>query len=268
VYGVPFGSSWDAMAWCIVNSIITDIANKTIAWANRGFQGKPAFLQNPDRFFQGLADREAATFLQNLAYDTTGLNICQPFRIELAIGVSQAYGDTYNNINGGGAIGGMGSYNSYSRRASCSMNQMLTNLQNFGSNNVRFVTTNGLPVKGYTGYWTAFRASSQPRNNVWGSYMAANDYLYAQIKSRQNTARFELGLNKGWLNFKKCEDEKDPNSCNTYTPGSLIQSSLEKSLGLGKDRLVAVQKFDQVITAVVNSLIRVALNKVLESVQK
>jgi hypothetical protein len=268
IFGVPFGSSWDAMAWCIVNSIITDIANKTIAWANSGFNGKPAFLQNPERFFQGLADREAATFLQNLAYDTTGLNICQPFRIQLAIGLSEAYGGTYNNINRGGAVGGNGMISAYGRRASCTMNQMVQNIQNFGANNIQVGTTRSSNLNNYNGYWSAYQASTHPRNNIWGSYMMANDYMYARIKSQQNTAKFELGLNQGWLNFKKCDDPNNQDSCDIYTPGTLVQSSLEKSLGIPKDRLVAVQKFDQVITAIVNNLIKVALDKALESTQK
>ncbi len=267
IFGVPFGSSWDAMAWCIVNSIITDIANKTIEWANNGFSGKPAFLQNPDRFFQGLADNAASTFLQELAYGATGLNICEPFRIQVAIGLSETYGNSYNNINGGGAVGS-GVSGAYGRRASCTMSQITQNFQNFGTNNIRVGTTRSGNLNQYRGYWSAYQASTDPRNNAWGSYMMANDYMYARIKSQQNTARFELGLNKGWLNFKKCDDPANPESCDTYTPGSLIQHSLEKSLDIPKDRLVAVQKFDQVITAIVNNLIKIALDKVLESVQE
>lgn len=261
VFGIPFGSSWDAMAWCIVNSIITDVANKTIEWANSGFSGKPAFLENPDRFFQGLADREAAGFLTELAYGATGVNLCEPFRVEIALALSQSYGDSYSNINRGGAVGTGGALGAYGKRAACSIDDIYQNLQNFSSNNVSVGARN-------TGYWTAFNATTKRQNNAWGSYMFASDYLNARVQAQQNTARFELGLNRGWLNFKKCEDPEDPNSCNTYTPGTLIQSSLEKSLGIPKDRLVSVQKFDQVITAIVNNLIKVALDKVLESTQE
>lgn len=260
-FGIPFGSSFDAMAWCIVNSIITYVADATIAWANNGFNGKPAFLENPDRFFETLAEKEANTFIHDLAYNTTGINLCEPFRVEISLGLSNAYGNSMYGSPGG--MGGQGSgYGPYAQRASCSIDQMASNISNFGANNVR-VSAGGVSGNRLNNYWTSWNAVRQDRNNVYGSYMLATDYLNARISRQQNTAKFELGLNKGWLNFKKCEDPNDPKSCNTYTPGTLIQSSLEKTLSLPKDRLVAVQKFDQVITAVVNSLIKVALQKVL-----
>jgi hypothetical protein len=131
---------------------------------------------------------------------------------------------------------------------------------NLGSNSQGY--RNAPPDK----YWNQWNDMSQfPQNNAFGAYQIANDYMYAQISKRQNTARFELGLNNGFLNFKKCEDPKDQTSCKTYTPGSLIQTSLEKSLNLPKDRLVLAQKFDQVVTAIVNNLIKVALHKILSN---
>jgi hypothetical protein len=266
IFGIPIGVSWDAIGWCIVNSIITDIANKTIEWANSGFNGKPAFIQNPERLFEGLADREATDFIQGVAYGAGGINLCEPFKIEVAVGLSESYGNSYTNEYGG-AVGANGAYEAYGRQASCSIDQMKNNIQNFGKD-VR-VTTNssGQSVRDNSGFWSAWNATRRDENNVWGSYQIANDFLGARISRQQNTAKLEIGMNKGWLNFKKCEDPKDTNSCDTYTPGTLIQSSLEKSLGLPKDRLVSVQKFDQVITAIVNNLIKVALNKVLENVQ-
>lgn len=265
-FGVPFGSSFDAMGWCIVNSIITYVADATVAWANNGFNGQPAFLQNPDRFFETLADKEASKFIGDLAYNTTGINLCQPFRVEVSLGLSNAYG---NNMYGGaGGMGGFGAgYGPYAQKASCTIDQMASNISNFGSDNINI---GGRPSSGVANgrlnnYWTAWNSVRQDRNNVFGSYMLATDYLNARIAGQQNTAKFELSLNKGWLNFKKCENPEDQKSCNTYTPGTLIESSLEKTLGLPKDRLVAVQKFDQVITAVVNNLIKVALHKILDN---
>ncbi len=263
VKGVPYGASWDAMAWCIVNSIISDIADKTIQWANSGFNGKPAFLQNPERFFDGLADKEAAQFINGLAYGAAGINLCQPFKLQVALGVSQAYGGSY--LGGAGGYGGAGgsqdAYAAYGKQASCSMSQIQSNLQNIGKNSI---SVNGGGGRSLNGYWSSWNQLRRDENNAWGSYMNAGDFLSAQITRQQNTAQLELNMNKGWLNFKKCSDPKDTRSCNTYTPGSLVESSLEKSLGIPKDRLVSVQKFDQVITAVVNSLIKVALDKVLE----
>ncbi len=257
IMGVPIGASFNSIAWCLINGTIEAIADATIAWANSGFNGSPAFLENPESFFQELADIEAQNFISSLAYNTAGYNVCEPFRIELSIGLAEAY----SAKNG---------TNRFNKVASCSMDQMQAALM---SSSVGYgVSVGGGPgknPKNLDGYWTAWNNVRRDENNVWGSWIMANDFLYGQIEKKGNTAKFEIGLNNGWLNFSKCENQDaakkgDRSSCKTYTPGSLIQSTLEQNLKIPKDRLVAAQKFDQVIEAVVNNLIKVALNKVLE----
>jgi hypothetical protein len=252
VFGVPTGISWDGIAFCIVNTIISYIADATIQWANNGFNGNPAFVQNPERFFKGIADKEAGNFIQELAYDTTGLNVCQPFRARIAIGLADSYG-------GGGY------------RPGCSIDQIRQNVNDFAKNPISIGTVGGNTSSavnrdnGLGNYWGQVMASRRDNNNVVGSYIGANRAMYAKMNVANNTATFELGLNKGWLSTKKCVDEKKPETCNVTTPGSILQSSLEKTLNIPKDRLVLATKFDQVVTAIVNNLIKVALNKVLEN---
>ncbi|MFK5283207.1 hypothetical protein ACI3PL_26910, partial [Lacticaseibacillus paracasei] len=43
-FGIYINVSWDSIAWCVINAMIEYIANATIAWANSGFNGNPAFL--------------------------------------------------------------------------------------------------------------------------------------------------------------------------------------------------------------------------------
>lgn len=230
------GVSWDGVAYCIINEMISYIADSTIQWANNGFKGNPAFVANPEAFFKSIADAEAGKFIQGIAYNTTGINICQPFRAQVALNLSNSYGSNYGN------------------RAQCTLTQATKNINNF---------MNGTPGSFTWGAWYAY--TQNPANNPTGATILAQDELQRRLSVKNNVATLELGWNKGFLNFKKCSDPKDTNTCKTYTPGTLIQSSLEKSLGLPKDRLVLAQKFDQVVQAVVNNLIKVALNQVLSS---
>lgn len=254
IFGVPTGVSWNGIAFCIVNSIISYIADSTIEWANNGFNGNPAFIQNPDRFFKSMADREAGNFIQQLAYDTTGINVCEPFRARIAIGLANAYG------------------NNYQRQAGCSLDQIRSNVDNFAQNPIEIGVgdSRGSAINqrrsnpGLPNYFPNLLNARRSNNNVVGSYILANQHMYAGITRANNTATFEIGLNKGWLSTKKCVDENDPNTCNIVSPGSILQSSLEKTLGIPKDRLVLATRFDQVVTVIVNNLIKVALNKVLE----
>ncbi|MEN9605089.1 MAG: hypothetical protein RJB39_774, partial [Candidatus Parcubacteria bacterium] len=102
------GISWDGIAYCIVNSMIDYIARSTIAWARSGFQGNPSFVDNPGQFFKQLADVEASTFLQSLAYGTIGQNICQPFKAQIVLNIARGYTSTQpgSQVVGGGPTNG------------------------------------------------------------------------------------------------------------------------------------------------------------------
>jgi hypothetical protein len=264
IAGMPTGSSWNSIAFCVVNGMIEYITDATIAWANSGFNGKPAFLENPELFFRNLADMEASSFISNIAYNTTGINVCEPFRIQLAIGLAETYGTGLQ-----------------ARRLSCSLDAIQNSFMNSGVD-VGIVGSGGVQSSGSStilglgtsttqkdlnlrGYWTIWNEARKPQNNPWGAYIMANDLLYGRITRQDNTARFEIGLNRGWLSYKKCSDPKDPNSCKITTPGTIIESTLNDTLGLEKERLVMATKFDQLVDTIVNNLIKVALNKALES---
>ncbi len=235
--GVLSGASWNAIAWCLVNAIIEYIANATIAWANSGFNGNPAFVDNPEQFFTDLADQEAASFIQEIVGQATNgaINVCEPFKIQIAVNLSRAYG-------------------AQGQRRACTLDGIVNNYNSF---------VNGSFKEGGWNGW--FALTQNDANNAYGSYIMNNDLLYAKIAKQNNTANLELGWNKGFLSFQSCEDKKDKSTCKTTTPGTLIQSSLEKTLGLPKDRLVLAEKFDQMVSAIVENLIRVALNEVLSS---
>lgn len=251
LFGLPIGASFNGIAYCIVNGLITYIADSTIAWANSGFQGNPAFLENPENFFKTLGDRQASQFISDLGYNATGLNVCEPFRVDLAVALSESYGAEQNGVN--------------PRRLSCSMDQISQNFMDFANGGGYGGSGGGPNIEGYWSNWNQMR---QNENNPWGAYIEAGEYLRAQVAVKENTAKFELGLNSGYLSFKKCEDKVaakkgDTSSCKTYTPGSLIESSLQDTLKIPKERLVAAEKIDQVITALANALIKKALNTVL-----
>lgn len=237
------GVSWDGVAWCIANSLIEYIANSTIEWANSGFNGSPSFISNTDNFFENIADTEAGNFLNALANGSTtsgSINLCSNFKVSVSVGLSNYY-------NKGS-----------SKKSSCTLTNIVKNVDSFMDGNFE--------QGGWEGWFSMTQSAS---NNKIGATIVATDALYAKVTAKNNTLKLDLGLNNGFLNYKKCDKKSDgttdEKSCKTVTPGKVIESSLEKSLGLPKDRLAAVAKFDQVIEAVVNNLIKVALNEVLTS---
>lgn len=261
--GVLALPSWNSIAYCVVNAMITYVANSTIAWVQGGFEGNPSFVTNPEEFFKDLANIEASAFLQELAYGVTGLNICEPFRVSIVLSIArnhvsgqQEYGGT-SGYSQGGFNSGEGGNIGY---GGCSLDDIAGNLEGF---------LGGDFSKGGWDSW--FKISQVDSNNPYATYFNLQAQLNGSVNKKQNLASVELDWGKGFLSFRKCEDGSsgdDKSNCPITSPGVVIQGQLEKTLGLAKDRLVLAEKFDQVIAAVVNQLIQVALDKVLESVEE
>ncbi len=248
IFGVYVGVSLNSIAFCIVNSIIEYIANSVITWANSGFNGNPAFLQNPDRFFQGLADQQASEFINALAYNSNNiagnvaLNVCAPFRKSVATNLARSYG-SYGNETAGPA--------GYASYGSCRLSS--ADQQSFFSG--------GKPASNY--FSILHNVALVGANNYIDNALSSQDYLARMIAKRAASEALDVTLGGGYRSTKICTIPGDPNSCNITAPGSTVNNYIQKTTEAGQTRLLLTQKFDQVVTAIVNNLIRVALNKLL-----
>jgi hypothetical protein len=256
INGIPIGASFNGIAYCIVNSIIQYVTQSTIAWAKSGFNGNPAFIQNPEAFFQTLANTQASQIISGIAYNTNGANACQTFRSDLGTALSQSYG---SQIPNGVAPPAQISCSATAPQAGGTVAAPTTGI---GAQ-----TSSG---GSGGGFWSSWNQTRLPENNLAGAYIKASDYISNQITAKKQVTQQEISNNNGYLNFKKCEDtaaakKGDTSSCKTTTPGSLIQSALQNTINLAKQRLVDASKIDQVITAITNALIKKALNTVLDS---
>lgn len=245
IKGIPIAASFNGIAYCIVNSIIDYVQKSTVAWVKSGFKGNPAFLENPEAFFRTIADKQANAFISGLTYNTNNANVCSQFRSDLGIALSESYGS-----RSGGQI----------NQLSCSMAA--------GGSGVSVIPAPGTDPN--ANYWNQWNMQRQDENNLVGTYIRANEQLYRQIQQKQYTAQNEINNNNGFLSFKKCDDPAavkrgDNSSCRTTTPGALIKSSLEDTLNIAKNRLVSAEKIDQLITNLTNTLIKKALNTILDN---
>ena len=252
--GIPAFPSWDSMAYCIVNTMIIYIADSTIQWINTGFEGNPAFLNNPDQFFEDLANQEKVAFLQGLAYGVNS-SICGVFKNSVVSAILSRYGKNQQNMYAQGYQNGGYGYGQGGPISSCPFDQNPGKLNAF--------MTGGFNQGG--GWDTWFQVTQNPMSNPYDTYFTANDRMNAQVEAVQISQNRELTWNNGYLSFRKCENgEKDKSKCPITTPGTVIQNQLNSTLNLGKNRLVLADKFDQVVTAVVDQLITVAIDKALD----
>ena len=241
--GFGNGASLDGIAFCIANEMIQYIGDSTIQWINSGFKGKPVFVDNPERFFQNIADQEAGAFVQQIVGETTGINVCAPFKVQLATDV----------------IGGHNSSLETNRRSqlNCSLSSIAGNYEQFAGGDW---SAGGLP-----GWFELI----QPQNNIYGARQLANKEALVSVSQRQNTATLNLNLAKGYRDFSVCDKERSDGSCETgfqrkTTLGGYIEHAINTRADSPQNRLEVADEFDEIVSALVNQLIKVAVNQIFD----
>jgi hypothetical protein len=225
-FSIPLVPSWDSFAYCLVNRTIAYIADSTKQWIRSGFEGNPAFVDDPSAFFQQVADFQFENFMEDIA----GELLCEPFKIEVVNRINRSYNNR-NNYLGQSGYG----------RCTIDSNQ---NFEAF--------------LRGeYFDFDIWLEYTQDPANNPLGAYLMAEGELQRRISAQQNSIMIELDWGDGYFSWK------DEETGRTITPGRMIQSELENRLGLDKNRLILADEFDEVITELVDYLIRVSLNEVL-----
>lgn len=249
--------SLDSIGYCIVNAVIEYITQATIDWINSGFDGNPAFVDNPEQFFKDIGDIEAASFLQQVVQGATGIDICEPFRMQIVTGLAGSHSSSFAN------------------RSKCSLDDISSAL---GSSGVDFDYEDY--TSGNSSYGGSLNAhygvSQNDQNNFIGSFFMNQKELQKRVSMKGNTAQVDLTMGKGFLSVKSCTQDGTTagpdgkpmpykGTCRVTTPGGLIEDQANRALGAGRERLTFADEFDEMISALVNQLIKTALSEVLSS---
>jgi hypothetical protein len=260
----------DPLAWAEAKGLLQNITNETVNWINSGFNGSPAYITNPTRFFENIADQATGAFIsQNGPLSS----LCSPIslNVRLALALNQA------GISGNGG----GSSNPYT----CTLSSIINNVQNasIGAG----VTVNGMSIAGFEGGdfsqggWPAFAALAEPQNSFYGAYLEAQSSLDTNIANRTQQKNNELAQGQGFQTYQTCADDStitdadayyDPTiqrdeaasesagyniyeTCQNSTPGSTIKTSLDKAMGSSQDSLVQASMLDEIIGALAGQLV-------------
>jgi hypothetical protein len=130
--------------------------------------------------------------------------------------------------------------------------------------------------------------TTQPVNNPYGAYVSASIAINSAVNNAQVQKQQELLQNNGFLTFQQeqnCQPAADQNvplktgqvieatpnanggfdyrTCDVVntTPGHVIASAIDKSLGQSQDELNFAQSFDAIVSALVTQLMTNALHK-------
>jgi len=216
--------SWDQVGYCLVNSVIESIGAATVQWINSGFEGNPVFVQDPAQFFGDIADAEAGAFLGEIS----GGFLCEPIRNIVRVNIAQQY----NN-----------SISPYASRGQCTFSGISGNLDQF--------------MSGETFSWDDWLSYTQnPNNNPVGATLYGNIELNNRIASKIGVNSKLLEWGRGFLSHT------DPETGLITSPGSLIEGQLNQRLFNGESRISMADEFDEVVNALVNQLVKVAINEV------
>ncbi len=249
---------------CIARTVakiaLQQITNSVVNWINSGFKGSPSFVQNSQQFFTNVADQAAGSFIKGSALSF----LCSPFKLQIKIAIANSYANR--------------------NAMSCSLTGIIKNITNF---------MNGDFSQG--GWAGLLSFTTMPTNNPYGAFMYANVGLTYYVQTSQGMQQRQLSLANGFLDLKKetncapytgsgtpqatqnmsvkqATGSSDANSYNntgagtyitcqlvTTTPGKVIESSLEKTIGSSVDELGLAKDFDEIISALITQLMMRAM---------
>lgn len=249
----------DTVAWTAANMVIERLTASTVNWINSGFQGSPAYITDPERYFLDLGDKVAGDFIMN---DPRLSQLCGPISARVRIALTTNY------------LG--------ERPWSCTLSQVGNNLENF---------MNDFSQGGWDNF---FEITQKQQNNPIGAYLQAQNELNIQLASRSESAKMQLGWGTGFLSKKVCaryservegktipggqdiligidaegneiygksEEKKLPDippKCieeKIVTPGSVIQDQLNNVLGIPGSKLAVADEINEIISALLNQMI-------------
>lgn len=280
---VPF-TSLDSFAWFAAKVIIQQLTADLVNWINSGFDGNPAFVDNPAGFFTNIVDEQIGLMIEQSA----DLNfLCSPFSIDIRLALAFKY-------------------RPFKKKVTCTLTEIISNSKG---------AIEGASINGFTagdfkqGGWPAFISmTTEPQNNIYGAYMEAENELSIRIGNKELLRRDEINQGRGFLSWKKCTKYADQEteieggyttdpetgaqmpiaggssssdtdaqaaasgtndrvcvSEQTQTPGSVIESSLETQLGTGVRQLELADSFNEITNALVAQLINQVLTKGLRA---
>lgn len=270
----------DGIAWSVAKMTVNSITKSTVNWINSGFNGSPAFVTDLQANLGHLSDAVADEFFAQLngtVEGATGFNIESPFKDQLA---SQLKNDYYQQTS----RHGLNPYtlNQCSQDPSAFINQGRFSQGGFNAwfcasqnpaNNpfgaylqasnelwasIDIATQNRkLEVQMGNGF-LSFRGSCNASNTASG--MAVNTTVSQTQINNLNSA---LGIPSSASTQTTAPSslstaEQCPNN-KIQTPGSVINASLEKSLGSGIDQLDLADSINEVVGALASQLVNQVL---------
>ncbi len=156
--------SMDAIANCVINGAIEAILVDTTRWIQSGANGKPLFLENPEKFFTGLADETFGQVVDNMV---SGMDLCEPISVQIKL-----------NLLSGQPIRG--------KPDVCTLSEISDNFESFMQGNFE------------DGGWSSWFELTQI-NNPNSIELDAMTKAMSEVEKKSNQIKMELNWGKGFM---------------------------------------------------------------------
>lgn len=214
----------DGLTVILRNTLIENLTGGILDWINTGFDGNPAFVTDLGEFLGETADEAVGEFIEGSALG----GLCGSFQTEVRIIVSKNY------------------FSSYRDRTTCTLTEVIDNVDDFTSGNFKL------------GGWRGW--NSIIRENIYTKTIET-DFQAQQVRNgavAKAIAEYQSG--RGFLDDKECTtDENGAETCDTVTPGSIVEGSTLDVLGGPLEQLRLADELDEII----NELLAQLSSKVL-----
>ena len=207
--------------------ILQQITASVVNWINSGFNGKPAFVQNYNQFFNNVANQAAGEFIRGSSLSF----LCSPFQAQIRLAIARSYAQR--------------------NAQSCTFTSVMSNLTKFTGGNFAAGGWKGL-----------ISLNTMPTNNPYGAYMYGQISLSNAQTNALRNSNTDLINGRGFLSFKKEEctgpldSQGNRTGCTTKiaTPGSTIAETLNITNKSSVDSLNMAKNFDEIISALITQL--------------
>ena len=209
----------DGIAWSLAKKVLAQSVASVVDWINSGFNGKPAFITDYDKYFLNAADRVAGDFISKSNF----AQLCQPLQMPVRFILDLSYRQARD----------------YQEHSQCTLSSAAGNVNNF---------LNGHFEDGGWNQW--FSMVSNPQNNIYGATAIATQRLQDTVIEERDVAKTEAIIGQGFMSVKNCNGGK----CVIVTPGSVISQYLNFSLTVGDRVLIQADQINEVIGSLFSQL--------------
>lgn len=213
----------DCIAGALAKAAIRQLTKSIVNWINSGFQGKPAFLSDPAKFFTDIADEQIGEFI----YGSGLAGLCSPFALQVKVLVARS------SIS--------------SRPVQCTLTKVVKNIQGFTQD----FQNGGWPA------WLAL--TTVTANNPYGAFLEARSELDERIARAQAEKFHDVQRGGGFLSFSTCLSRSVTGAClraQILTPGTVIGRQLNNVLEGPLRQLELADELGEIIDALMVALLQ------------